>query len=125
VVVVLVDEKVGKPEAFEMQIVKVEQGRGCCEGDSPWWTGDAYEPPAERRYHVYPNDVDLDVVIIYPSVPVARLVPKHNLTQSLLPKTVLLKNVFAAVDLSGSGTPDLLVVRYCCLHPTASLDTCD
>lgn len=110
----------------QMKMVKVETGRSGCDGvNERWWNGIASLPRPVRRYHVYPEDVFYDAVVIYPAVSFAVLLSPETLTDAVLPKGVYRSTVTAAIDLTGDGQPDLLIAEYCCGDPTTPKDRCD
>ena len=54
------------------------------------------------------------MVVIYPSVSSARQIPKSEIRPNMLPGSVKLETVKAAVDVTSDGTPDIVVTEYCC-----------
>lgn len=55
-----------------------------------------------------------DFLVIYPAVERAKKLKKADLTKAMLPETVEVEQVVAAIDLNDDGEPDLLVSNYCC-----------
>ena len=108
----------GQSPMMEMPVGKIENGHGGCLGPAqPWWNGTVSltaAPPSSQA-----------VVVIYPPARFAKSIPKSDLAASALPSGVLLQNVSAAIDLTGNGTPDLLIVVYCCLNPKTLASDCD
>ncbi len=60
------------------------------------------------------EDQPFEFFVIYPAVKKARRLNKTELTKEMLPESVAVTDVFAAVDLNEDGTPDLLISNYCC-----------
>lgn len=61
-----------------------------------------------------PEEQPFDFFVIYPAAKNARKLKQTELTKKMLPENVKVEQVVAAIDLNDDGTPDLLVVNYCC-----------
>lgn len=107
--------------AIELTIRKAKRQTECDDLDGkPWWEV-KLEPVTHEKYFSaagVPNrrdDVPFDVAVIYPAVKPARQLKRETLTQSMLPDGISINTVKGAIDLTDDGTPDVLLVEYCCL----------
>ena len=116
---------------LELRIVKVEKKENACSERLPAWWEVELEPINQRAFFeiaARPNRVQefpFDVCIIYPSVKFARQIKGNGFTKNLLPQGVSINTIKGAIDLTNDGTPDVLLVEYCCDNPKRAAGTCD
>lgn len=65
-------------------------------------------PDANRR-----EEVPFGVVVLYPAQPSERLLAPGSIPESTLPAHVSSETIRAAIDITGDGLPDLLIVETC------------
>lgn len=115
------------------KISDIKQWRGGCDGHENEISWDGLVPVGAVAYLNAPTESGrlpespFDVVVIYPAVPYARSVTVNSLSAAVLPPGVPKSVVTAAVDLTGTGKPDLLVATYCCQSnvKTPANENCD
>lgn len=115
----------------DLTIVKTKRGDGCDDsvGDVRWEI--ELEAVKQKRYFEISSppdrrpDVPFDVAIIYPAVKSARSLSRSELNKKLLPPSIYIETVKAAIDLTDDGVADALLVEYCCLSPRKAPGECD
>jgi hypothetical protein len=101
---------------------------GCEETTVSWDAVVQVDQPNYLDAATLPNHLaesPFNAVVIYPAVPFAKSVPRVSLKDEMLPKGVARSTVAAAIDLTGDGSPDLLVVEYCFSDATKTPEQCD
>lgn len=112
---------------LDLRITEIKERNDC--GDH-WWEVE-FEPVTQRAFFEIapmPNRVQeypFDVAIVYPAVKSARQIKGDALRKQRLPAGVYINTVKGAVDLTGDGAPDVLVVDYCCREPKKAPRECD
>lgn len=114
---------------LELEIMKADKTANACEGLPPYWEV-ALERVKEKAFSdaAPPNrsaEYPFDVCVIYPAVKFVSPIKRENLSRSMLPRGVALSTVKAAIDLTGDGRPDVLIVEYCCGNPNRPTADCD
>ena len=117
---------------LDLTIVKSKKRNGCDETMREVWWEVKLESLRQKEYFEISNanaarseEHPFDVAIIYPAVKFARQIRRHELKKTMLPAGTVLDTVKAAIDLTNDGIPDVLILEYCCLHPTKAADECD
>lgn len=114
---------------IELTILKIKKRSGCEESDKDIWWEVELEPVKQKAYFEISNtarsaEYPTDVAIIYPAVKLARQLGRNELEKTMLPPGTVLDTVKGAIDLTNDGIPDVLMLKYCCLHPSKASD-CD
>jgi hypothetical protein len=104
-------------EPFELNVKSSTIQDGCDKSSAKWWSVDFQEVYDRRVFDVKPlsgrsEEFPFDVVVIYPSVSAARQIPKSQIRAEMLPRGVKLTVVKAAVDVTGDGSPDIVITEY-------------
>ena len=112
---------------MDLKITGIKEREAC---GSHWWDVELETVKAKLFFDTaaLPNrtqEFPFDVGVIYPAVSSARQIRKGALRASMLPKGVSLNTVKGAIDLTGDGIPDALLVAYCCRDPQKPARECD
>lgn len=112
---------------LDLRITEIKERNDC---GSHWWEVEL-EPVRQRAFFdIAPRpdrvqEFPFDVGIVYPAVKYARQIKGKALRKGMLPAGVSLNTVKGALDLTGDGVPDALIVDYCCRDPGKAAKGCD
>lgn len=116
---------------LDLRIIKAEKKENACNERLPgWWEVELELITLKRFFDIEPitnraAEFPFDVAVIYPAVTVARQIKKGQIMKGTLPKGVAINTVKAALDLTGGGKPDVVIVEYCCGDTKKPADECD
>lgn len=116
---------------FDLPVAKSKKrSLGCSEQSPPEWEIE-FRPltaPVFFQIAAEKNKIEsfpFDVAVIYPAVIRADLINPTRIKQELLPDRISAGTIKAAIDLTGDGAPDLLIVEFCCRNPKQPAGQCD
>jgi len=114
---------------FDLRVRQTKSQEGCDKSEHRWEVD--LETVKDRKFfEVAPianrrTEVPFEVVVIYPAVSFARQIERARLSKAMVPKHVALSTVKAAIDLTRDHNPEVLILEYCCEHPTEAPKECD
>jgi hypothetical protein len=120
-----------KISPLDLRILKSEQQENSCGEHSPFWWEIELEPiKLKEFFDIEPisnrrAEAPFDVAIIYPAVKFARQIKKSDLTRGTLPGRVSIKDVRAAIDLTGDRKPDVVIAEFCCRNAESAVGECE
>jgi hypothetical protein len=115
---------------INLRIVETKRGATCGGSDSQVWWEVELEPVKQKAFFEISSlperreEYPFDVCVIYPAVRFSRQIKGNRLTKSMLPKGVAIRTVKGAIDLTNDGTPDVLIIDYCCGNPNKVAEEC-
>src|SRR4051812_671562 len=115
---------------IELTIVHAKLEPDPCDETLPWsWSIDLTPATARSFFDAKPlrgrrGDMPFEVAFVYPANPAAKALDPRHIPSNQLPPNATASTVFAAIDLHGHGAPDIVMLEYCCDHPTKRKD-CD
>ncbi len=116
---------------LDLRIIKAEKVENPCNKRMPGVWEVELEPITQKKFfEIEPllnraDEYPFDVALIYPAVKAARQLKKDQLTNAMLPKGIAINSVKAALDLTGDGKPEVVILEYCCDNPSKPVTECD
>lgn len=117
--------------ALELKIAGVDDAKDECTGAEHHLWAVTLEDVTRRDYFDQKPMSDrsleypFDALVIYPANPAARVVSRAKLSKEMLPRSVTVEMIRAAVDTNADGAPELLLLNFCCDDPKATVSTCE